>query len=99
MAVRILQTDSLEAVHILQIDSLEAVRILQTEFIGSHSFKWHLQELCSCSWTVQIKHTNRSGNNVADKLAKNANVDSLEPTLYAALPPWLLSLLLEDVSH
>ncbi|KAK8513947.1 hypothetical protein V6N11_021545 [Hibiscus sabdariffa] len=49
--------------------------------------------------TVQINHTNRSENNVADKLAKNANVDSLELTLFDAPPPWLLSLLLEDVNH
>ncbi|KAK8660681.1 hypothetical protein V6N13_051596 [Hibiscus sabdariffa] len=56
-------------------------------------------ELCSRAWTVHINHTKRSRNNVADKLAKNANLDCLEPTLFDTPPPWVISLLLEDVHH
>ncbi|KAK8570659.1 hypothetical protein V6N13_103063 [Hibiscus sabdariffa] len=39
------------------------------------------------------------GNNVADKLAKNANLDCLEPTFFATPPPWVTSLVIEDVHN
>ncbi|KAK9025188.1 hypothetical protein V6N11_065084 [Hibiscus sabdariffa] len=84
---------------VLDLDSLEAICILMDDFNGVHSLQWHLQELCSRDWSVRFQFTKHYGNNVADALAKSANVDSLESTLFTRPPSWLVSLLHEDVNH
>ncbi|KAK8498413.1 hypothetical protein V6N11_065086 [Hibiscus sabdariffa] len=84
---------------VLDLDSLEAICILMDDFNGVYSLQWHLQELCTRDWSVRFQYTKRSGNNVADALAKSANVDSLESTLFTRPLSWLVSLLHEDVNH
>ncbi|KAK8552595.1 hypothetical protein V6N12_041180 [Hibiscus sabdariffa] len=80
-------------------DGARSVRVLKDTATGYLSIKWYVKELCSRSWTVHINHIKRSGNNVADKLAKNANLDCLKPTFFATPPPWVTSLVIEDVHN
>ncbi|KAK8562543.1 hypothetical protein V6N12_010620 [Hibiscus sabdariffa] len=84
---------------VLALDSLEAVEILKDDVNGSYSLMWHLRELCSHDWNVQILHTKRDRNKVTDALTRNANDDSLNPVLYDSLSFWLNTLLLGDVNH
>ncbi|KAK8483855.1 hypothetical protein V6N11_024230 [Hibiscus sabdariffa] len=82
---------------VLEMDSLEAIRVLKDDFNGFHFLKWHLDELRGRDWLVRIRHMRRSGNKVANALAKSARLDSLETTYYGKPPSWLNSLLFDDV--
>ncbi|KAE8680158.1 hypothetical protein F3Y22_tig00111392pilonHSYRG00374 [Hibiscus syriacus] len=82
---------------ILELDSMEALRILKSDYNGTHSLRWHINELRRRNSCVQIQHVLRNGNKVADVLAKGASLANLDPILIDSPPISITKLLLEDM--
>ncbi|KAL4335934.1 hypothetical protein GQ457_07G000840 [Hibiscus cannabinus] len=69
---------------ILQLDNMDALRILKVDYAGTHALSGHLFEFRRRAWCVKIRHISRSGNWVADVLAKGATIGSLEPQFFCS---------------
>ncbi|CAN1732296.1 Putative ribonuclease H protein At1g65750 [Linum perenne] len=80
---------------ILQVDSLTAISLLlnKADTLHQHGMKTtQFQELVDKDWTVQLKHTFREGNHVADYLTSIVMTTHLGVTrFYARSVIWVFS--------
>ncbi|KAK8670716.1 hypothetical protein V6N13_037334 [Hibiscus sabdariffa] len=74
---------------IIESDSKDAIRIVQ-QCHGCCGVNWlvlHIREALQRPWQVVVQFVSRTGNTVADRLAKMAHHASFE-TAYFEWPPW-----------
>ncbi|KAL4367764.1 hypothetical protein GQ457_05G018590 [Hibiscus cannabinus] len=73
---------------VIELDCLEAVRMIKLASLppGSPTILFHLRELLSRPWCVEVFHIDREKNRLAHELAKLASGPSLCP-IYFFYPP------------
>ncbi|KAK8575232.1 hypothetical protein V6N12_062908 [Hibiscus sabdariffa] len=72
----------------VESDCLEAVRMLHSSFLNGASITLvrDIRKLCSQDWQVSFHHVLRTGNRVADALAKLTDSSSFD-VLQFVIPP------------
>ncbi|KAL4377731.1 hypothetical protein GQ457_02G020530 [Hibiscus cannabinus] len=82
----------------VQTDCRKVIQLLQEPHVDSYSISLvhSIRQLWRKAWFIDIIWTSRSGNNVADKLVKLADLSSFDTTFFSSPPAELLDILASD---
>ncbi|KAL4309245.1 hypothetical protein GQ457_01G013180 [Hibiscus cannabinus] len=84
----------------VETDCLDVIRLFINGFPtqGVSSLVQHISKLCSRDWIVSFHHVLRSGNRVADSLAKSSGCEDLSTRIFRVPSTSISQLLQVDVS-